>query len=409
MTLVSGSASERLQGEERREDRQGGPVAAAAVRRVTSLKICLVAHLAYGALSRTSGHIGGVEHQTTQLARWLASRGHRVTMVTWDEGQLDGTVIDDVVVRTVCRREAGWPGVRFIHPRWSSLVGALRRADAEVYYHNSAEYVTGQIAIWCRMHARKFVYASASNADCDRQLPFLTTSRERILYRLGLRHAAARIVQTAEQQRMMLDSFGLPSVVIPMPGSDMSVITAAATPPDTQDGAVLWIGRLCAIKRPDRLLAIAAACPQLRFELIGPVDGSPYSEDIVRQARRLPNLRVRGGCSRDEVAEALARALCLCCTSEIEGFPNTFLEAWSHSVPVISTIDPDGVIDRHRLGWCVHDVQAMVERLSTLAADPASRQIAAANARRYYLAAHTPAAVMPRVEALLMKVAGAAA
>ena len=29
-------------------------------------------------------------------------------------------------------------------------VGHRRRADADVYYHNCAEYVTGQVALWSR-------------------------------------------------------------------------------------------------------------------------------------------------------------------------------------------------------------------------------------------------------------------
>ena len=41
------------------------------------VNLCLVAHLAYGALTGGSaGHIGGVERQTTLMARWLAARGH---------------------------------------------------------------------------------------------------------------------------------------------------------------------------------------------------------------------------------------------------------------------------------------------------------------------------------------------
>jgi hypothetical protein len=38
------------------------------------LKVAIVAHFAYGAMAgTTTGHIGGVEKQTSMLARWLAS------------------------------------------------------------------------------------------------------------------------------------------------------------------------------------------------------------------------------------------------------------------------------------------------------------------------------------------------
>ena len=52
------------------------------------MKVCIISHFAYGAMTGgATGHIGGVERQTTMLARWLARRDHEVTLLTWDEGQ----------------------------------------------------------------------------------------------------------------------------------------------------------------------------------------------------------------------------------------------------------------------------------------------------------------------------------
>ena len=149
--------------------------------------VCFVAHFAYGALAGgNGGHIGGVERQTSLMAKWLAARGHRVRLVTWDEGQKDGESIDGVQVFKLCRQNAGLPGLRFFRPRWSSLNAAMKRADADVYYHNCGEYVTGQVAMWCRRHGRKFVYSVASDPDCDVRLPEMHSLRERLLYRHGL-------------------------------------------------------------------------------------------------------------------------------------------------------------------------------------------------------------------------------
>src|SRR3990170_4082161 len=85
-------------------------------------KICIVSHQAFGALSGgTRGHVGGVEWQTSLLAKWLAGRDYRVSLVTWDEGQPPGLEVEGVRVYKLCRRDEGIPGLRFFYPRWTSL------------------------------------------------------------------------------------------------------------------------------------------------------------------------------------------------------------------------------------------------------------------------------------------------
>ena len=44
------------------------------------------------------------------------------------------------------------------------------------------------------------------------------------------------------------------------------------------------------------------------------------------------------------------RAKVLVNTSDVEGFPNSYLQAWIRGVPVVTLIDPDGVIEREGLG-----------------------------------------------------------
>jgi len=87
--------------------------------------------------------MGGVERQTSMMARWLGARGFPVSLLTWHEGRAEEVVIDEVQVIKMCRWDEGIPGLRFLHPQWTSLNRALRRADADVYYQNCAESVAG--------------------------------------------------------------------------------------------------------------------------------------------------------------------------------------------------------------------------------------------------------------------------
>jgi glycosyltransferase involved in cell wall biosynthesis len=385
-------------------DREARGVAASA--RPRELNVCIVAHMAFGALAGSRGHLGGVEFQTSLLARWLAERGHRVCMITWNEGQTDEQAVDGIRVITACRQDEGWPIARFVHPRWTSLVAALRRADADLYYHNCADCVTGQVALWCRARARRFVYSVASNADCEPRLPLLTTARDKVLFVAGLRRADRIVAQTDVQRRMLRENFGLDAAVIPLPTPDRSAAAGsrAVGPPGRR---VAWIGRLCAVKRPDLLLDLAERCPDHAFDLVGPEDGTAYARRIVDRARGVANVTVHGPVSRDRAGALLDAAACLVCTSEIEGFPNTFLEAWSRRVPVVSTFDPDGVIARHGLGVSA-DPAGLPAAVAEMTGSRSLWLEASERARRYYLAHHTIDSVMPRFESLFASTVEAA-
>lgn len=369
--------------------------APAAARRPS---VCIVAHKAYGAIAGgASGHAGGVERQTAMLARWLAQRGFAASLVVWNEGQPDSTMIDGVRVIAMCPQHAGIAGVRFFHPRWTSLWRALRQADADLYYHNCAEYITGQVALWCRRHQRRFVYSVASDPECDPRLPMLPRFRERALFRYGLRHADRIIVQTARQREQLRHGWGIDSQLLKMPATLEP--RRSPTPAAGRQSRVVWVGRISAEKRLDRLLAIAARLPHLTFEIAGGVDaGFAAGASLIEQARARPNVKVLGQVARDRMTEVYEGATCLLCTSDYEGFPNTFLEAWAHGVPVVSTIDPDGVIAAHRLGYAEAGEAGLARRIDQIDADPAEGAAIGRRARSYVDQHHSPAAALAAFE-----------
>lgn len=373
-----------------------------------SLNIGVVAHFAYGAMSGgESGHIGGVERQTSLMCRWLAERGHRVSLITWDEDQQDDCILHGVRVIKMCRQDAGLPGLRFFSPRWTSLVRAMKRADADVYYQNCAEYVTGQVAMWCRQRGRGFVYSVASDPDCDPRLPAMSTLRERVLYRYGLRHADRIIAQTGRQQGMLRDGFGLESVVLPMPCPGPSE-SEFLKPQEPSPGSchVLWAGRIAPVKRLELLIDVARALPSATFHVAGmPYVGDQYSKSVLEQAHAQKNVKVHGMVPRHLMPELYRNVSSLCCTSLYEGFPNTFLEAWSHGLPIVSTVDPDNLIATRGLGIAATGEKELVAAIRRLVESPAYWRELSVNARHYFLENHAINPVMQRFEQLFMDVA----
>jgi len=352
--------------------------------------------------------IGGVERQTSLMARWFAGRGYQVIMLTYDEGQDDWVEIDGVCMLKMCRWKAGVPGLRFFWPKWSSLIAAMKRADADVYYQNCGEYVTGQVALWCHRHGRKFVYSIASDPDCDRLLPQMHTLHERILYRYGLRRADRVIVQTRRQREMLREGFGRDSIVLPMPcpgPSENDYVDIDCQRHLSGSRRVLWIGRICKVKRSDRLLDLAEACPDLDFDIVGPVADTEYARSVCDRARSVANVTLHGPVTRENVREFYKKAKLMCCTSDFEGFPNTFLEAWSYGLPIVSTFDPDNLIAERGLGRVGKDVSELATSVRELLDSPEEWMQASTAARAYYMDNHTVDKAIVRFEQVFKETA----
>nr|AHN98030.1 group 1 glycosyl transferase [uncultured bacterium lac193] len=363
------------------------------------INVCFVAHSAYGEMAGgRSGEIGGIQRQQSLMARWLARRGHRVTMLTHDEGQPAEQLIAGVRMLKLHRKSAGLPGLRFFHPRWTALLSGLARADAQVYYHNNAEYITGQVALWCRTNHRPFVFSTAHDWDCEPALVHLPSWRERRLYTYGLKNADRVISQTATQARLLREGFGLSSTVIAMPcplsGLPPVAFEQRAVPP-----RVLWVGRIVENKRLEMLLDIAEQAPDLRFDVAGtPEVGSSYGASVLVRAERLSNVTVHGRVARERMPSLYRAALCLCCTATLEGFPNTFLEAWSEGTPIVSTFDPDGLIVSRGLGSAGHTVPELLAGIRRLSDSGDAWRLASHNSRLHFAGTHDPEIVMPQFE-----------
>lgn len=382
--------------------------------------ICFVALNGYAALARRGGveHVGGAEQQMALLARELARRGRTVSFITRDVGQAGGETVSGVRVLKAYADDAGWPGLRFIHPRLTALWSALRRADADVYYQRMAEQTTGIVAAFCARHGRRFVFAAASDYDCMKGLPRLHKRRERCLYRYGLRRAHVVLAQTRSQCALLKGSFGVRARVLANASEDLSeVATSKLGGNDAKGGPnealvrerhpdgsvararILWVGRFTPEKRLSWVLEAARQSPEMDFAIVG--DGP---DSVMREAREaaipLHNVSLLGRVPHEKMIDHYMRADVLLCTSEREGFPNTFLEAWSLGVPVVTTFDPDGVVASERLGATAGDVEGLSDALRSLVGDAKEIQDCGRRCRRYFEQHHGVASIVDRLEAL---------
>jgi glycosyltransferase involved in cell wall biosynthesis len=331
------------------------------------MKICFVSPNNYDALVGRKGHVGGMETQLATLARGLSDQGHRVSFITWDVGQTDGEDCGGIRVYTTCRPEAGLPVVRFVHPRWTSLSRAMGRADADVYCQGTAVGETGQVAAWCRRHGKRFLFLVLSDTDCSLEPPSSMPLRHRLLRTYGLRRADTIVAQTETQRALIAQHLGRPSALVP-PATSLPPGDAGARPREARP-RLLWVGRFSAEKRLEWFLDVAERLPEMAFDVLGAANRpTPYASDLARRAASLPNVVLHGHVNHQHVSAFYQRARLLLLTSRFEGFPSTMMEAWSHGVPTVSTVDPDGVVERQGLGLVAPSVPALVSAVLRLTA-----------------------------------------
>ncbi|TMG77783.1 MAG: glycosyltransferase family 4 protein [Betaproteobacteria bacterium] len=328
--------------------------------------------------------VGGAEVQQSFLVRELVRRRYPVSMICMDYGQSDPCIVDGVTVHRMHAPEAGLPVVRFLHPRLTSLWSAMRRADADIYYQRTSGALTGFVAAFSRLRHRLSVFAAASDADCDPAAPFIRFGRDRALYRWGLRHVSGIVVQSERQREALARHYGRGATVVPS-------CYGHTGKPSHPGRIILWAGMIKQIKRPDLFIDLARRCPHYRFRLVGggARDESALFNRICREATALPNVEMTGFVPFADVEGHFDDGSLLVNTSPTEGFPNTFLQAWSRGMPTVSLFDPDARWQGHRVGEVVGSSDDMASCVRSLMNDEARWRRISALSRKYFEAHHS--------------------
>jgi glycosyltransferase involved in cell wall biosynthesis len=128
---------------------------------------------------------------------------------------------------------------------------------------------------------------------------------------------------------------------------------------------VVWAGRFSHEKRFEWLIEVAKRLPEIDFDVLGSKNKlGAYDSKLIEQAEGIENIFLRGRVPHEQMGSYYDNSDLLLCTSIYEGFPNTFLEAWSVATPVVTTVDPDNVVERHQLGAKAETVDALVRAIS---------------------------------------------
>ncbi len=342
---------------------------------------------------------GGAEIQTYFIARHMVSRGWCVHFTSEDCGQPTARLQNEegIWVHKVKPR-------RFFNPiRCWNFYRELLRTNADIYYQRGGTEYTFAAALAASSLGSKFVWAASMAPDCDGN-KFRRFLREEgawgvkrliltpdawirdALISIGRRRADVVVVQDEDQRLRMREKLGRESVVIKTGHSIPHSHQEKSEPP-----LVLWVANAKQLKRPELFIELARACRDLqaKFLLVGGRPAPLYLARLTNLADNLDNLELRWAVPFEQTNELLSTARLLVNTSTSEGFPNTFVQAWLHGVPVVSlAADPGGILTRERIGVCSGSFGQMVEDVRRLTAGESLRKEMGARARTYAVREH---------------------
>lgn len=315
------------------------------------LRICFATPGVLPMLRQAEGTVyGGSELRAWRFARGLADLDFDVSIAAAGGEVAPSDTLGPVHILGAAA-SSGW--LSRVIGRWgrrqNSDVGLWASADADVYVAFGAAEYNADLADWCKANDRPMLLFAGSDADFSVNYRpgnggrNLWGSRCDRCYDSVMR-ATALVVQTDIQKRWAQERYGRDADVVgnPVAIGDLTVTSKA--------GRFLWIGKAVNNKRPDLMLAIARACPDQSFVMILNDVGNGLFEEIVRNKGN--NLQVVQSVAPDQLELYFEQTRALVCTSDFEGFPNTFLDAGRFGVPILSlSVDPDGVVEREGGGF----------------------------------------------------------
>jgi len=348
------------------------------------VKIVLTNNIIYAQAIGAPTAKGGAERFQWLLARALTDTGWSVVVG-----------VRDVVLPG---HERVIDGVRFVGMQPGTFVRSwskfLKTEKPDWFFWRGSDPLWGALLFIAKTKGVRGIFSAAFDTDVQPRIALFRRRHWWPLYAWGLSAADRIFVQHGAQFSDLGNNLKTKAKILP----GLVLIPGKVKPRSERGNYIVWVAVLRYHKRPDLLIEIARATPELRYVVCGgrTTFGTPaeFSDKILSNLKSLPNVEYLGDVSHAQTLARIADAAALVSTSDQEGFPNVFLEAWSAGTPVISLrVDPDSIIQERGLGFVSGTVDRAVSDIRGLVASPELFDAISGRARKYVQEVHSAVAV----------------
>jgi glycosyltransferase involved in cell wall biosynthesis len=149
---------------------------------------------------------------------------------------------------------------------------------------------------------------------------------------------------------------------------------------------VLWVARCDKWKSPELFIHLAELNPEYTFTMVCPISSDEdFFAMIAGKARSIKNIDFIPFVPFKEIDSYFQKASVFVNTSEIEGFPQTFIQAMMNSSPILSlNVNPENFITHGDCGFCCGgDFNLLNKQLRKILKNKSLFQKLSKNAYRY--------------------------
>lgn len=337
------------------------------------MRFCFFGNIAGAMKGQTPG---GGELQMSLLVKALAQKGEEVIVI---DPYLDKSFIspDGVKVMNVPNWNKGIKGLRMFMYRIPALWKVCAEVNADFYYVRMRSFLHILLYLVAKKKGKKFINAIAHDLDVSpirnkikyeyktnfNLFSFLTEHLPNDLaLKFLLQNSDYVTIQHTGQQ---FPSKGAKSRQILFPNIINTTNFPVVQHPSRD--YYIHVGSFTLLKGAESLQQlINILSTNKRIMIIGQPKGEKALE-IYNELRKRENVILKGRLSHQETIQHIANAKALISTSNFEGFPNIYLEAWGVGVPVISlNVNPGQIFNTYRLGvHCNGNLNRMKQAIET--------------------------------------------
>ncbi len=340
--------------------------------------------------------ISGSSVQVYYISKELAKRGYPVLVLLsahpyyhFNNGNL---AVESIGIKK---------GLRYqINPFWLRKVNKLLKSfEPDIIYQRGKLPETIAAAKYVQKSNAKFIWLSNSDKSPEHWKFVRKRWSKRKLYKYSLlprlleafcsdilieksiKRANIVIAQTAFQKKQLKEKFYLDSHILGSGHPIPQYIQKKYSIPK-----ILWLANLTPVKQPQIFAHLVKNLRNLNAEFImaGDAPDKNILSKIMQICEGVYNFKYLGRVELKDSDELYKNAAVFVSTSIYEGLPNTFIQSFLHSTPVISLHnDPDQIIKENNLGAVASSFEQLEELVKIWIQNKELREKAGKNAYEY--------------------------